>query len=142
MRSNFRGSLHCRRALFIYFIDHELPQPVQELVTTRRLTMGHVRPLLALEDEDEIYDAAEKIRKDKMSVREVEKYVRELTGGKKKEKPGKKEVRRDPLIVDLENRMSSKLGTQVSINGRTLNIHYSDTADLNRILDILGMIEE
>ncbi len=120
----------------------KLPQPVQELVTTRRLTMGHVRPLLALEDEDEIYDAAEKIRKDKMSVREVEKYVRELTGGKKKEKPGKKEVRRDPLIVDLENRMSSKLGTQVSINGRTLNIHYSDTADLNRILDILGMIEE
>ena len=38
--------------------------------------------------------------------------------------------------------MTSKLGTKVSISGKNLNIRFTDTADLNRILDLLGMIEE
>ena len=120
----------------------KLPQPVQEMVTNRKLTMGHVRPLLALEDEDDIFDAAEKIHKEKMSVREVERYVKELTGDKKKQKPASKLSDKDPLIRDLEARMSRKLGTQVTVNGKNINIRYSDTADLNRILDLIGMIEE
>ncbi|MBR2761379.1 MAG: ParB/RepB/Spo0J family partition protein [Solobacterium sp.] len=120
----------------------KLPQPVQEMVTNRKLTMGHVRPLLALEDEDDIFDAAEKIHKEKMSVREVERYVKELTGDKKKQKPASKLSDKDPLIRDLEARMSRKLGTQVIVNGKNINIRYSDTADLNRILDLIGMIEE
>ena len=120
----------------------KLPQPVQEMVTEKKLTMGHVRPLLALEDEDDMFDAAEKIRRDKMSVREVERYVKELTGDKQKKKKEKEEPEKDPLIRDLENRMTSKLGTKVSINGKNLSIAFTDTADLNRILDLLGMIEE
>ncbi|MBO7703228.1 MAG: ParB/RepB/Spo0J family partition protein [Solobacterium sp.] len=120
----------------------KLPQPVQEMVTEKQLTMGHVRPLLALSDEDEMFETAEKIRKEKMSVREVERYVKELTGGAKKDSPKKKEPVKDPLIRDLENRMSSKLGTKVTISGKNLTIAFSDTADLNRILDILGMIED
>ena len=120
----------------------KLPQPVQEMVTNRKLTMGHVRPLLALEDEDDIFDAAEKIHKEKMSVREVERYVKELTGDKKKQKPASKLSDKDPLIRDLEARMSRKLGTQVTVSGKNISIRYSDTADLNRILDLIGMIEE
>ncbi len=120
----------------------KLPQPVQEMVTTKKLTMGHVRPLLALDDEDDIFDAAEKIRRDKMSVREVERYVKELTGDKKKAKKAPKPSDKDPLIRDLENRMSRKLGTQVTVGGKAITIRFSDTPDLNRILDILGMIEE
>ncbi|MBP3867658.1 MAG: ParB/RepB/Spo0J family partition protein [Solobacterium sp.] len=119
-----------------------LPQPVQEMVTEKQLTMGHVRPLLALEDEDEMFEAAEKIRKEKMSVREVERYIKELTGGDRKKQKQKKEPEKDPLIRDIENRMSSKLGTKVSITGKTVNIQFTDTADLNRILELLGMLEE
>lgn len=119
-----------------------LPQPVQEMVTEKQLTMGHVRPLLALDDEDEMFEIAEKIRKDKMSVREVERMIKEMNGGSRNEHRAKKEPEKDPLIRDLENRMSSKLGTQVKISGRNLSIAFSDTADLNRILEILGMIEE
>ena len=73
-----------------------LPQPVQEMVTEKQLTMGHVRPLLALEDEDEMFEAAEKIRKEKMSVREVERYIKELTGGDRKKQKQKKEPERIP----------------------------------------------
>ena len=119
-----------------------LPQPVQEMVTEKQLTMGHVRPLLALEDEDEMFEAAEKIRKEKMSVREVERYIKELIGGDRKKQKQKKEPEKDPLIRDIENRMSSKLGTKVSITGKTVNIQFTDTADLNRILELLGMLEE
>ena len=119
-----------------------LPQPVQEMVTEKQLTMGHVRPLLALEDEDEMFEAAEKIRKEKMSVREVERYIKELTGGDRKKQKQKKEPEKDPLIRDIESRMSSKLGTKVSITGKTVNIQFTDTADLNRILELLGMLEE
>jgi ParB family chromosome partitioning protein len=76
-----------------------------------------------------------------MSVREVERYVKQLAGSEGKQKP-RREPEKDPLIRDLENRMTSKLGTKVSISGKNLNIRFTDTADLNRILDLLGMIEE
>ena len=49
---------------------------------------------------------------------------------------------KDPLIRDIENRMASKLGTKVVVSSKTITISYSDTADLNRILELIGMIEE
>ena len=54
----------------------KLPQDVQKLVSEKKLTMGHVRPLLALKDEDKMYDAAIHVMKEKISVRDVEKYVK------------------------------------------------------------------
>lgn len=118
----------------------KLPSEVQQLVIEKKLTNGHVRPLLSLEDDGAIYDAATKIVHDKMSVREVEKYVHELNGTEKKAvKPEKK---KDPMIRDLENRMSSKLGTQVEINSKKITISFSDTDDLNRILELLNCLEE
>ena len=118
----------------------KLPSEVQQLVIEKKLTNGHVRPLLSLEDDGAIYDAAMKIVHDKMSVREVEKYVHELNGTEKKAvKPEKK---KDPMIRDIENRMSSKLGTQVEINSKKITISFSDTDDLNRILEELGCLEE
>ena len=67
----------------------KLPEDVQSMVVNKQLTMSHVRPLLSLNDEEEIYEAAEKIKKNKMSVREVEAYVRDVNGGGQK-KPKKK----------------------------------------------------
>jgi ParB family chromosome partitioning protein len=119
----------------------KLPSEVQQMVIDKKLTMGHVRPLLSLNDEDQIYDAAMEVMKKKMSVREVEQYVRELTGGEKK-KPRKSIKRKDPYLKDIEERMSEKLGTQVEVGTKKISIAYTDTADLNRILEELGGIEE
>ncbi len=116
----------------------KLPQNVQKLVTEKKLTMGHVRPLLSLGDEDEMYDAARAVLDRKMSVREVENYVRELNGGGRK----KNKKQKDAMITDLENRLSSKLATRVVVSGKTISFHYTDTDDLNRILEILGCLEE
>ena len=117
----------------------KLPEDVQSMVVNKQLTMSHVRPLLSLNDEEEIYEAAEKIKKNKMSVREVEAYVRDVNGGGQK-KPKKKE--KDLMIRDLEIQLSEKLGTQVVFSKKSFTISYHDTDDLNRILELIGCLDE
>lgn len=120
----------------------KLPQPVQEMVTNKKLTMGHVRPLLSLKDEDQMMEAAEYIAAHHMSVREVEQYVKTLNGQEVSPKPKKKEEEKDPLVKDIEIRMSRKLGTEVKVSKKAISIAYNDTKDLNRILEALDMLEE
>ena len=120
----------------------KLPSEVQKLVVDKRLAMGHVRPLLGLKDETEMLDAAEKILKEKMSVREVEAYVRDINAEEVKPNKTKPEKKRDPIIHDLEHQISVKLGTKVTIQNKKLTIQYTDTADLNRILEILNCLDE
>lgn len=117
----------------------KLPEDVQSMVVNKELTMSHVRPLLSLNDEEKIYEAAEKIKKNKMSVREVEAYVRDVNGGGQK-KQKKKE--KDPMIRDLEIQLSEKLGTQVVFSKKSFTISYHDTDDLNRILELIGCLDE
>lgn len=118
----------------------KLPQDVQQLVSEKKLTMGHVRPLLSLKDEDEMYDVAIHIMKEKMSVRDVEKYIRELNGQDNKKKKDK--VEKDPVVLDLEHRLSEKLATQVEIGKNKMTITFHDTKDLNRILEILDCLDK
>lgn len=120
----------------------KLPSEIQKLVVDKRLAMGHVRPLLGLKDEMEMLDAAEKIMKEKMSVREVEAYVRDINAEEKKPNKTKPEKKRDPIIHDLEHQISVKLGTKVTIQNKKLTIRYTDTEDLNRILEILNCLDE
>ena len=119
----------------------KLPDGVQKLVIEKKLTMGHVRPLLSLKDDDQIYDAASYVLKNKLSVREVEQYVHDLSGTTPK-KVTRTPQKKDPWIIDLENRMQNKLQTEVNITKKAISIDYSDTDDLNRILEILGCLEE
>ena len=120
----------------------KLPSEIQKLVVDKRLAMGHVRPLLGLKDEMEMLDAAEKIMKEKMSVREVEAYVRDINAEEVKPNKTHPETKPDPIIHDLEHQLSVKLGTKVSIQNKKLTIRYTDTEDLNRILEILNCLDE
>ena len=120
----------------------KLPSEIQKLVVDKRLAMGHVRPLLGLKDEMEMLDAAEKIMKEKMSVREVEAYIRDINAEEVKPNKTKPEKKRDPIIHDLEHQISAKLGTKVTIQNKKLTIQYTDIADLNRILEILNCLDE
>ena len=120
----------------------KLPSEIQKLVVDKRLAMGHVRPLLGLKDEMEMLDAAEKIMKEKMSVREVEAFIRDINAEEVKPNKTKPEKKRDPIIHDLEHQISVKLGTKVSIQNKKLTIRYTDTEDLNRILEILNCLDE
>lgn len=119
----------------------KLPEDVQEMVVKKQLSMGHVRALLSIKDDNEIYEAAEYAIKNRLTVREVEDYVRNLLGNTKK-KPTRTIVHKDPWVKDLEERLQRKLGTEVNLSKKALAISYTDTDDLNRILEILGCLEE
>lgn len=116
-----------------------LPEKVQEMVTEGTLTMGHVRPLITIEDQSKVVKLAEKIAKDKLSVREVEKMVREPNpiGAKPKVV-----VQPDKFVEALQQQLQSKLQTTVKIKEKELVIRYQDSSDLNRILTILDLIDQ
>ena len=116
-----------------------LPAEVQQMLVDKKLTTGHVRPLLSLKEEDKIYDAALFVMKQKLSVRDTENYVRDLIGNQTRN--SRKEKNKDPLVRDLELRMQDKLGTKVSIGRRSMTIAFTDTDDLNRILEILDCLD-
>ncbi|MBO4218059.1 MAG: ParB/RepB/Spo0J family partition protein [Erysipelotrichaceae bacterium] len=113
----------------------KLPKDVQKLVEEGRLSMGHVRPLITL-DAATCSQLAQKAVRDGLSVRAVE-ALSHLPSGKSAPAPAKK----DPFIRDLEKRLKEKYGTSVKITDKSVNLSYSDTDDLNRLLEILGVIE-
>ena len=125
----------------------ELPKTVQEAVSNGTLSMGHAKALLALQDQGRIEDLASDVMKDNLSVREVERLVREATTRPEEAEPVESpEPIRDhtltpqaPWIRDLESRMQEFLGSKVRLkNGEDYHgkivIEYSGRDDLERLI--------
>jgi len=117
-----------------------LPGEVQELVNEGKLSYGQARTLLSLEDEESMIELAERTVKDGLSVRELES----ITAVNKQKKPEKKKktAKRDPFTEDVVNRLQKKFATKVEIKNKSIIIRYTDTEDLNRLLDIMNVIED
>ncbi|ASP28749.1 site-specific DNA-binding protein [Spiroplasma corruscae] len=115
-----------------------LPDYVQNSLLEKKLTMGHAKPLLTiLSDKDFLDYVYNRIIKDDITVREVEQLVKNKNTDVVKEKKIT-----NPNIKNLENKLMRKLGTKVTIDSSKLSIKYTSIDDLNRILEILGFIEE
>lgn len=117
----------------------KLPKSVQQLVSENKLSMGHVRPLVTVEDEAEAYDLAMMIAEEGLSVRAVEKLVKERSETPKAKKL-EKEI--DPNLNYVKEVMERKLQTSVKVEPKQIVIHYQGTKDLNRILELIHCIEE
>ncbi len=116
----------------------KLPQSVQDLVVNELLTMSHVRPLITLDDVEEIKYYANEIVEKGLSVREVETLMR-----KDKEPVVRVDTpKADPQLNDVEKSIASRLGTKVKVNPKNIQISYSGVDDLNRILQELGLLED
>lgn len=117
----------------------KLNEKVQEMLINEMLSAGHARALLAIEDKDEQVQAAQKIFDEKMTVRDIEKYVKNLNKPKKdKNKKNKLEF----LYQDLEEKMKTSMGTKVVINAKNedkgkIEIEYYSRDDLDRITELL-----
>ena len=111
-----------------------LPAAVQKLVSEGKLTAGVVRPLLALEDTKEIERLAKVIVTENLSARQVEALVKNR--GKKVNKSSTH--RKDYQLA--EELLMTKLQTSVSVTNKKITIKFRDTADLNRILELLDCI--
>lgn len=115
----------------------KLPQSVQEMVRDKKLTMGHVRPLITLEEDAEIEEIAKRIVKENLSVRAVEQLIKERNQPKK---PEVEKIKKDyRYVTDL---LQTKLQSKVKVDDGKIVIAFSDDEDLNRILEALGCLEE
>ena len=115
----------------------KLPQRVQEMVNRNQISYGHARALLGLGDEDRITEVAERIVNEGLTVRDVEKLVKG-----KEEKPPVPKTRPNPYLVNIRRQMEEKLSTKVEVDKKKIVIHYSNTRDLNRILELLNCLDE
>ena len=114
---------------------------VRQMVIDKELSEGHARAILSVEDPQKQYEIALKIYNDKMSVRDVEKYIRNLNKPEKPSKPVNETLK--AIYEKLEEELKQKLGTKVSISSKNddgsgkLEIEFYSHDDLERITDML-----
>ena len=116
-----------------------LPDEIKKMVNEGKLSYGHARTLLSLDSEEKMISLAEKTIREGMSVRQLEDLCKKKTP----KKPGKdKPEETDPFMEDVRNRLQRKYGTKVEIKNKCISIRYNDIDDLNRILEIMNVIED
>lgn len=120
----------------------KLDKRVQEMVMEGKLSNGHARTIISVEDKDKQFMIAQKIFDENLSVREVEKLMRDL------EKPNKvlKKPENDFVYRDFEENMSKLLATHVTIKNKDNNkgkieISYYSQEELERIYDLLKKLD-
>ena len=123
----------------------KLPPDIQIAVRDNKISMGHARAIINIENVDAQLNLYKKILKDDLSVRQVEAMVRQLLQAStaKQTKSGDTRsldsVHRE--LNNLQSKLSSHFGTKIQIksDGKKgdLTIPFYSIEDLNRILDIL-----
>lgn len=114
----------------------QLPDDVQEMVDGGELSAGHARALVGLEDEKYAIHLAKKAVADGWSVRQMEEAVRHRKGMTPEPREGVRQLR--PVeIIELEKRLSDRLGSKVKITYRNgkgkLEIGFGSLEELEHI---------
>ena len=130
--SKFKGksTSHISNALRIL----TLPPDVIKLIETQKLTAGHAKILVGLDNASFV---AKKIVDSKLSVRQAENFVQLF-----KKKKHKSKITKDTNIIALELSISNKIGLNVDIqnnkrNKGKISFEYKDLDQLNKIVDII-----
>src|SRR5690606_19365143 len=114
-----------------------LSDKIQSYLKENKITTGHARALLAIEDEQTREEIALQIIEKGLSVRETEKLIKRLKEGDKPKKEQKKE--KPSYLIDIEEKLEETLGTRVLITqGKrkgVIEIEYYNNDDLERIMD-------
>ncbi|NLW30358.1 MAG: ParB/RepB/Spo0J family partition protein [Fibrobacter sp.] len=120
-----------------------LPEKIQEFVRKDKISMGHARALLSINNEKEQLKLAQKIIDNNLSVRDIEKESQEISVKKNKNtNSSKKNEIEDPDILQVLDKLRYKFGTSVEIKNQSkdkgkLEISFYNQADLTRIVDLL-----
>lgn len=124
----------------------KLPPDIQAAVRDNKLSMGHARAIISIEDVDLQLDIFKKIIQNDLSVRKVEELVRNSSNSsaKKTTTSPTQNNKPNPELVKLQERLSSHFGTKIIVKSETsskgeIKIPYISIEDLNRILDILDI---
>jgi ParB family chromosome partitioning protein len=134
----------------------ELPEAIQDAVRSGTLSMGHARALLGLQDRGRLLSLANDVVEQSLSVREVEKRVRDAEAPQAETAPASRAARGDtagkppgmeadaqPWVRELEQRIQEHLGTKVTLKNRDgycgqITIEYFDRKDLERLIRVLA----
>ncbi len=114
-----------------------LPKKVLAYLSRGEISSGHARALLSLRSKSLQLKIAEEIKRRHLSVREAERLV-------KRRREGKRPRKRDPRILALEEELARAFGTRVRVTrrkrGGKVEIEFYSDSDLERILDLMGVV--
>ena len=122
----------------------KLCDDVQQMVIEGMISTGHARALISIEDPEQQSNIAQQIFDEKLSVRDVEKLVKNLN------KPAKVSSKKETIdksleavYQDIEENLKQKLSTKVSITSKgngagKLEIEFYSHDDLERLMDLLS----
>ena len=113
-----------------------LPDDIQEEVNNKMISMGHARVLSKLDNREQQRQLADKIIEEGISVRDLEELSQKPMITKANPQKRKHETNE---YAYLQEEMSEKLGTKVSIKKNKIEIHFVNNSDLNRILELLNI---
>lgn len=121
----------------------KLCDEVQQMIIDDMLSTGHARALISIEDPEQQYTIAQKIFDEKLSVRDVEKLVKNLNKPEKPKKENKEDKSLDIIYQDIEEKLKQSLGTKVEISSKgngsgKVEIEFYNHDDLERIIELLS----
>ena len=124
-----------------------LAQEVQQMLIDNQISSGHARALLSLEDQDIQIELANRIIREQLSVRDVEKAVKQAKKTPKKKEKKQEDEAMDLIFLNLEDRMKTVMGTKVNISRKDKNkgrieIEYYSESELERIVELIESIKQ
>lgn len=127
----------------------KLDEKVRQMVIEDKIKSGHARALLAIEDLELQYNTAIKVFDEKLSVRETEKLVKNLSKDDKKQEEKKIPAEEQLQVVYAEyaEKLKTIMGTKVNINRnkdgkkRKIEIEYYSSEEFERIIDMMSHLQ-
>ena len=115
----------------------KLSEEVQKYLIDGTLSEGHARALLGTEDVEAQNKLAKKVINEKLSVRDIEKLIKNLGKPEKSKTPANKEY--DVFYNDIAEKLKVSLGTKVSVSGKgdgagKIEIEFYSNDDLDRLV--------
>ena len=119
----------------------KLSNDVQQMLIDDMISSGHARALLGIENEEEQFILAQRVFDEKLSVRDIEKIVK----NRSKEKVEKKKIETQftNVYTDIETKLKDRLSTKVKVTGKEngsgkIEIEFFSGDELERILDLIN----
>lgn len=125
----------------------KLPSELQGFIREGRLSVGHAKVILGLTDEKQQRATAERVIKEALNVRQTEGLIAKLQSRDgARARSARTPLATDAHVTNLENKIRERLGTKVQLRyalGKgSLEVSFYSDAELERILQILGVNAE
>ncbi|QPM67796.1 ParB/RepB/Spo0J family partition protein [Atribacter laminatus] len=126
----------------------DLPQEIQKLIENNNISFGHARALLGVESQDLKIQLSEKIIRENLSVRDIEKIIRNMKAKgptlsvNRQEKKEVTNEYQESEVSFVEENLMRYLATKVKIVKKRITIEYYGDEDLHRIYNLITGKEE